>query len=806
MADNNKFPNLKFNTPITIDDFDFQQKSIYTEVTERTKANIGAYSSDYNYYGIISPVRPTNVIANTTGTIYPLQIDFYNANDLTTNDLSLIIVRQGNAITQNGNLISLDADYNIRLLDGITAIQGENNFVIYAEYEIINDTTTNTVARTGLIDSKRTKKGNPIKVATYNSWLNTTTFTATRMANIVPIGFVTFMYNSTTSSYIYKEIDLTASQLQSNRPWFSACDIEHRNFKGSGSDTVPHAIGLNDLSIGDNPLYTQLITQNSIVYAKPKDVINCPGTLCYEDISANMIHIDVSGYTTGKAGAKYIKLQKYPHKILGCAGPLMSPSADDTSDLSLIHLPGTNILVLAEYEEWPVVPIRIWYTYVSVAAPDVSTMTMNGTTLTLKKPNENEIIISEGLAIDTDNMNTKIDFTGNTLFPQRINLYLNGFGEIIQSPQNIVCTTDLSTITGVQQNTNAILAPSKLKIGVYTNSTPLYFVIKLTGKDINSNTITEELTVRYEVSGSNNTVKPTTTGWSPVPPDASTPPGFSLLAMDAPSYHHVSGTLYKTNDYTTYYTSGVSNYGNFLFTANTFSELTSWQITSSTAGTGTYIQISADLNPYTTTTIRDYNYIADVLWTGSQIAYVFDRRTITNELIKEKQLSPANIQAIEHQSSCSVFFIEDYLKDPKYMDYNKSLISTKNINNIIPATNTYDKNIYTTRAIPVDENLILATGTSCNAAYLVIYTDNYPNFNIYTQKNPLVMCRSATEITPLNWANWTTCNLVSFSGLTNRLVYDVSDAFVCTTTNKIIKNQFKILGDFYGFAIYLTNI
>jgi len=815
---NNKFPGLNFKAPVSIDDFKALTDENYIQVVNRMQAVFGKYLEDGGNYGIMATTDPVDTIANAVPTQY-FQVDWKLPQDLTTNNKGVVFVNIGNAITSQGNLISTTETVELNLLNGVTATQGNTNFVIFAEYALEDDIRYSTSTLYGYSGAKRIKTINPIQFATWTDWTNTSIYTQARIDNILPLAYITFVYTDVgyttgTPAYIFKEIDHTANTISNMRPWFSPIDIRHRNEVGTGSVNTPHSIGLSDLSEGLNTLYSQLLPLENMVYAKAIDIINCPGTLCYEDISANSVLTDTSGEITGVIGALYIELTKFPHKILGAVGPIIDTlSDDDNDDVAVLHLPGTNIIILGEGEEWVIVPVRIWYTSVMGGSPTVDSAKNGGTTLTVNALRDYEIMIAEGKGITAVNTNT-YDFSSHVLFPQKFKMYYDKEGELIISPQSIVCNTKLTDVsTTLQTNSNELYTPCRLKIGLYTNQDPLYFEITLNGKDQDGTLVSEIIKAEYVSAGTSNTFRPTGSGgtWSPIP-STGTPPAWPVSEIDSPVYTHVSATSleYTTNDVYNYRVSGTTNYGNFVKTATVFSELTSWQITSGSAGvTGTYIEITAAFNPQESPLIRNLLYCSDILWNGQAIVGLYDRRKIGDSLGTTPHgdgvLSSAMGLNLQHTSTDqNVTLLFDSLNDPYYLDYNKSNINVGYIGNTIPNNYSYPENIYTSRAIPLD--YAITSGTSFDTARLVIYTNEVQSFRQYnsaSSNNPAILWRHASDVAPLDWSSWVAASPITNAGYINRRTFNLTDMiFTPPSGTKVIKYQIKIFGDFVGYSLH----
>lgn len=811
-----KIEGLNYATKLSIDDLKFLEESYADLFTGIVQAMMGYYIDNEGFYGILDSSNPRNATPNNTVDLRPFQVDI---TDLADDSSPFVTVQPGTCITQNGNLLTLASSYDLEVFPtGSIYSDGTTQFVVFAEYEVIDDISNQAVTKYSTLASKR-KIINPAMVSSMllDVWNDSTIVTDERKKNIVVLGVASYVFFG--GIITGRTLDLTGVFSQDNRPWFTPVDVSHRLDVGTGSSNTPHRIGLNDLSEGDVTLHNELLTNSSAVYSKQGKVPNCCGVLCTETLGPLNLSTDTDGSITGISGVQYFSLAKFPNKLVGAYAPNVLPTEEDNNDISAWLLPRTNIVVLDPNESIPPT-IYVEYTATDSASLDLQSTKTGGMELTVKDVATDELVIAGGKSL-TELNTLKYNFAGSNLFPKRFKMYIDDLGDPVASPQMLVCAKQCSDIgTTTQQNNTTPYADGKIQVAVYADSALSGFDVSVTlnGTDPDGTSITETVDVTF-VSGAlaSSTVwpaVPTGTIWSP------SPDGISYI--DRPYLRHTSttGTSYRTTDDLNYWINPTSPQAasNVVETYNTFSSLDSWSINN--APTNVYIGLFVNLEPETSSTMRNLLYIGDVLWNGNAISRLYDRRNVVNRLQGTKQINPVigggqNMLATKLALAPTTPYVklyDEYFPDPKYYNRRASRGSGYDqdyISNLVNRKYTYPQNIYTSRALSLQLDEIVTTlgaGDPANLqAYLSLYSDENYYYNDTNVPETYVMCRYCLKSAPQTWSTWYNASRVSVIGKEN-LLYDLSDALLTPDTASIwtdfvYKFQLKIIGNVTGYSV-----
>lgn len=562
-------PGLNYDSRLNIDDLTFQSDETEKAVLDRTTIVFGTRALFYPRYGVIDVVDPKNIVSEETGR--PLLVYASVINPININ------ITSGSVVTPNGSIIinpALIEDFSLAR----TAVNDIN--VIFIENEIIDAPPKRKTRYNVDQFTRRIQSPDVIRVALLSDFQNSILYPPTRRNNIVVIAIVTVVQNTSTLG-LELQFDYTNSSYQFNRPWYSPVDIEHRSKLGSGlqTDKNTHAMAFNDLSSGNLTLYDQLLNIGSI-QARDDLLKGIPGTACYETIEPSRILEDGTGVTNGSRfggiGSYYIQLANYPVFITS-----FYLQSHKGRDIAWDRVPGTKLIVLPDPETFTSTAI-INYNRVYSAEPPAQIFSNN---LSFGQPDiTKELILTEGLAL-TALTNQFIDFDGSGPVPRKYILYVKGDGTLLKAPQPIqtpYLLDDLGTMLTPVSAT--FYGPSKISIGL-SGATPVSsmgIVLRLTGRDIDDNAITEDITF----SG---------TTWQSTPP--------------------------------------LENPNQYILSSNVFRILNSIQVMSrSNDGPNSKIQLWAELETQTTVNLARLAKVASVMWDGTGIAELIDLRKISNTL------------------------------------------------------------------------------------------------------------------------------------------------------------------------------
>jgi len=819
-----KIQGLNYNTHISVNDLDFLENSYADLFTDIVKAMMGSYVDGEGFYGILDRSNPRNASPNNTADVRALQVDLTDTADSTS---PYVTVNAGSCITKSGKVLTLPAAYDYEVFPtGSIYSDGTTQFIVYVEYELINDPDNVDITKYDYYTSKRKIINTAmVKAVLLDTWNNTTLFPATTKENIVAVAVVSYVFLG--GLLTNRVIDLTALYSEDVRPWFSPVDVDHRLDVGTGSASTPHRIGLNDLSQGTVTLYDQLLNKSSAVISKPKDVANCCGVLCTETLGPINLKTDTIGTMTGIINAKYFELSKFPSKLVGAYNPNVSALEEDNNDIAVSLLPRTNILLVAPDESIPPT-VTVEYTASETAVIDLQSTKSGGVELTIKDVVAGDIAVAGGMAL-TELNTLKYNFVGSVLFPQLFKLYLDSNGDPVASPQMLCCGKQTTAIgTTLQNNTAVFYTDGKLIARAYSSAlTSFNLNVTLNGLDADGNSITEVVYLTYQSTDqANSTIWPPGAGgiWSPV--------SNNLEEIDTPIKSHLSttGTTYRTNDLYNYWLNpaAIQEMGNGVETYNTFSSLTSWSI--DTVNPDVYIAIYVNIDPVKSTGASSLLYVGDVLWNGSAISRVFDRRKLVNRLDGTHMINPVNAAG---QNLLSTFLaiggktntvfpkyakiVDEFFADPNYLNRRASILSghdTDYISNILSRRYTHPQNVYTSRAIEFnfDDFMSSVSGAvysagNCNA-YLVVYSDENYYLNDTYLNNTYVLGRYCKVSTPQTWSTWYSAGrIVNLD--TEKTLFNLDNLItkpdgVDIAPDSIYKFELKIIGNAIGYSVFVV--
>ena len=591
-------PGLNYDGKLSIDDLTFQSDETEKAILDRTTIVFGNRSLAEPRYGIIDVISPQNVVVEET--TRPLLVYASTINPLNIN------ITAGSVVTSNGSIV-----INSALIEDFTLVRTAINDinVVFIENEIIDAPPVRKTRYNVDQNVRRIQNSSVIRVSLLSDYLNDILFPPTRRSNIVVLAVVTVVQNASSLGYEL-QFDYTSSVYSFNRPWYSPVDIEHRSKLGGGTatDQNTHGLTFNDLVSGNLTLYDQLLPVGSI-QARDDLLKGVPGTPCYELIEASRILTDGTGITSesryGGSGARYVELADFPTQITA-----FYLTSNKGRDIAWDHIPGTKIIVLPIPETFAE-QATIWYNKVFAALPPTQIFSNN---LAFGQPDETkELILTGGVALSTLT-NQFIDFDGSGPVPRNYTLYIKSDGTLLKSPQPIQTPYLLDDIGTIPVSIAAsIFGPAKISIGL-AGATPvssMQIVIRLTGRDVDDNALTEDITF----SG---------TTWQSTPP--------------------------------------LENSNQYILSTNVYRVLSTFAVISrANDGPNAKIQLWAELETQTTVDLSKLARIASVMWDSTGIADLKDLRdiSITKPAPQHRYIAAASIAGMGG-SNPRLAFSEDF--------------------------------------------------------------------------------------------------------------------------------------------------
>jgi hypothetical protein len=391
---------LTFNTKIGYDDI----KQQFNYLIDKQKQTIRLLCN--GHYGIVSDSDPSK----EGSSVFP------------TLDGSTLSFTSGRIVTKEGDFVEIPSFYvNVPPIN-------EDTLVLYS-YELIGS-VEKRISNSGKAYSTWFENK---KVEDSISFLPISKYAVLR-DNVVCIAVI--KYSSTNY------IDITKANYAINRPWFSLCDIEHRNQKGTGSDSVPHSIGLNDLTSSDLTIYDQLLNRGIIV-SKDLSLAGIPGhAYKYEGITDIK---EVGG------NAAYIELKDgtFPNAI-------MSVRRKDTNEDIICHyIKGTRLIALDQrcgYLKNDLENnLEIQMCITSTLLCNVNGNKVNE--ISFESQAEGDTIITQGLQIELADTNVSFADCSNN-FNKTFEIVVNKDGTIHKEPEILgytIAVTDINNYDFAQE-------------------------------------------------------------------------------------------------------------------------------------------------------------------------------------------------------------------------------------------------------------------------------------------------------------------------------------------------------------------
>jgi len=560
-------PGLNYDGKLSVQDLAFQQEEFEKAVLDRIKLVFGTDSLLNPKYGVVDVLNPRDLVSSET--TRPLLVY------ASTNNTLAINVTSGTAISQSGAVIR-----NQTLVEDLelTRTTANDILIVFLENEIEDSGPYRKTRYNVNQPTRQTQNKNVIRSVLLSEFNNAVIFTPKRLENIVVLAVITVVPTATSSLEL--QFDYTGNSYSFNRPWFSPVDAEHRSYVGSGLITAsnPHGMTINDLSSGDMAFYNQLLSIGQVV-ARDDDIHGVPGSTCTETITTSRVLTDSTGTVTaesrfGGIGANYVVLSKYP---LGVTAFYLQ--SHKGRGISFDIIAGTKILVLP-YPESLTGTAVIEYTEVFALAPPAQILS---NVLSFGQPSTaKELVITGGSAL-TELINPFIDFDGTGPVPRNYTLYANPDGTIIRSPQTVQAPFKLDDIgTSYTIISASMFGNARLSVGLAnaSSSPTMTISMRLYGKDINGNTVTEDVSFS----------------------------GPTWVGVTLPGYE---------------------NSKQYVKTSNLFSAISAVQVLSRTDdGPNSVVQIWAELETETTQALNKLASVASLSWDGLAIQRLKDKRKV----------------------------------------------------------------------------------------------------------------------------------------------------------------------------------
>lgn len=485
---------ILYAAPISFERKDYERDVWSDELLKRLQLTFGSFISNVPAGSNLASALPQHgggfgVVSTYDPAKAPLELAVIQDS----NSASTVAVQPGWAVFPSGELIIIDAPL-VGIALASTATGAVNVvYLQFSEEEVDDQLTRGNV----LVPTKVQYLSDP---TTYVSSVLLTTwqaFTSVDLQTKIPLAVVGV--DSTGAL----NIDQSKSQLSTNRPWFTAVDIDHRSRLGTGlvTSSNPHGMSLNDLSVSNGKTILDLLTTRGGIVARDAALTKVPGHLCKEIIPSGQVLQDLSGAVTGFQGAWYVNLTRYPRQLVRVTIQDVNPLLDEVPDLAGMLIPGRNYVVFSDLDEQhlglAIKTLVIEYIAVDVLSPTDQGVITNA--LAFKpawstSPSD-ETVIAGGLALATPLLQHSMTDAGP--FPSLYRLFLRGDGYIYKTPQPVFCYATLTSMgTAIQPVSINMLGPSRLRVGLTlaTANPALVVAIKLTGLDASNNAISETVT------------------------------------------------------------------------------------------------------------------------------------------------------------------------------------------------------------------------------------------------------------------------------------------------------------------------
>lgn len=417
-------PGTNYSSPYGTDDLAFEQQVYRDEFLERMRLIFG--HPDYLSVSGFGLVAETDPSAAATGSSSPGALSASGTQ---------ISVQPALAITRSGHRIALTSTVTK------TVASSEDNAinVVTLKYSTANPSSASTSAFHGTTYRRRVSQSadNLVVVYTLGQY---NALTQAQQDDHIPLGIGTV----TTDNSGNKTVTLTHTDTNYTwlRPWFSPVDWAHRKQVGTGtvSDTNPHAVSANELTVGNFTL-PRLSSSIGLVVSQDVSIPHVPGTLCSNIFSFGQILADdVSGTLTGVANTAYIDLGFFPVTL----GVVIEESTG--KELPFEHLAGTTIIYQPQDTDGDLTPsddLTVYCTRVDALEPAYSSVI---TSFTAGTPDTYEAVVANGqVSVNGSTLTLTDNMSDAGPMPLTYTFYL-ATNQVVKNPQPILCYTKLTDI------------------------------------------------------------------------------------------------------------------------------------------------------------------------------------------------------------------------------------------------------------------------------------------------------------------------------------------------------------------------
>ena len=450
-----QLPYLNFRVPVGETDLKFTNETISYEIQQRTKI--------LSEYGIVSEV-------NTINSSSPLMVSL-NEED------SKVVIGSGGAVTSDGNIVYSYAEVQLDLE------VSDDWYTVFIEYDTIG--VDSTLSRYNkyepkyferlekaieLINSTQSdidtikcgSSGEPtvIKIDKSSNLTDQKTYTRDRLNNIVKLALV--QRTVTTTTLIIEGSDI--------RPWFSPKDIVHRSKVGSGAitDNNPHGLGISDFTVGPLTLF-DIVQNNGKVISNDVDFPTIPGKKVTLTITSSASSIFTINFMTDADNGNTNISNTRPYsinKITNVGGTVEYAFTYDKNlgTLTVFEADGSSLKIVA---------------FIADAGTPFAS---SSNSIKIIHPNENEVIITEGLAINT--IEDDEVFLSGSVVERDFRCYVNSDKQLISNP-GVLGTYAILNPSYYQTDTvlnSDEIGKSKIQLGINTNDIiSSKFIVKIKG-------------------------------------------------------------------------------------------------------------------------------------------------------------------------------------------------------------------------------------------------------------------------------------------------------------------------------------
>jgi len=309
--------------------------------------------------------------------------------------------------------------------------------------------------------------------------------------------------------------------------------------------------------------------------------------MCIETITPTRVKTDTDGSVTGVLSQRYVKLTRYPVRLLG------APSVPDPTNEILVDLiPHTNILTISHHETVPSNGFYLYYSTVEAGEPIPNSL-INDEVHFRQPLATDELLVSDGRAFSSltpafvdafGNNRARLSIGTAGAVPRRHRIYADQSGALLFAPQHLLCSTRLEDIGVAVYNMQVTqVGAARITIALHDVdlTAPTVVTLRLGGTDTQGASVTEDLT-------------------------------FTFANFENP----VVGSCSE-------------NPRNWQTTSTVFAQVETLTVVERTAdGPDTAVCVYADLTPHQTTALAGALPLAELLWDGGKVCRVQDIRPV----------------------------------------------------------------------------------------------------------------------------------------------------------------------------------